>query len=486
MNFPVGAAKGATHTLGPRSFEFDGTRWRAARHPHTYITTDAGVLVGQDSLAAVIAGTVPKQFTITGQIDAPAEGFTHLREGTVSDPFVYRGPAVISGVGGGGMFTLAARWAHIRDLTFRNPNPDARTGDSSVERRGTGVTLSRNFTSARHLIVLDTGNGCATSTHVVDGEIYGCVILDNGWYHTDRGHGHGFYCQHLPGGTQTLKHNVVGYCAGSGMKTAGLGGDASDFAIIGNTIVHPAERDDRAALSAFNHYSVNSSSEGMLWDGNWSIVSDGARPYNESRQGYWIGWTEKTPIDKDLTITNAWHHGGTAVQINYPWESVTITDSTLHASSFGYFIQEERAGILARNYSGLDFYGGRAKPFKVAGVDRTFDEFVSLTGATGCTYHPGEEPPARSEVLPDDYIANRAIVRIWNPSEAATVTVDTPGMTGAWQLIDALNPEAGPVATGQGPEVTVPMTGLRLRKPAGLERLPHPGPRFGVFLLLPG
>src|SRR5690606_31964700 len=137
--------------------------------------------------------------------------------------------------------------------------------------------------------------------------------------------------------------------------------------------------------------------------------------------------------DQDFIITNAWHYGGSSVQLNYPWASVAVTNSVLHASAGGYFWDERRPGTLARTFDNVGFYGGKAKPFRLdGGPDLTFDEWVAATGATDCTYHPGGEPPARSEVLADDYIDGRAIVRIWNPDETPTVTVEGPDQR--WKL----------------------------------------------------
>lgn len=459
-----------SRTVGARTWRLTAGKWLLSE-PERVSPPGVGI----DLLTAAMNGNWPRTVPLTGTHQATPGSWVFSRHGTADNPYVFHGPATLRCAPSSYLVHMAGRHMRLADLRIETVNPTRVLAPTAT---GTyGPLLAVENTAVRHLSMFDVGQPISSAKGAHGAEVYGCIILDCGWYSTSRGHGHGMYLQHNPGTTQTIKHNIIAYAAASGIKTAGDNGDASDFDIVGNTIVYPNERDTADKLSAFIHYSNENISRGMVYDGNWSIVSG-------DRQGYWLGWLEEAS-ELDVTITNAWHHGGNAaIQINKPWQTVTVTDSTLHAGPTGYLYDERQTGTTSRTFSGLRFYGGSAKPFRLAGgVDLTFAEWVAATGATGCTYHPGEEPPARTEVLADDYIAGRAIVRIWNPDEAPTVTVTGPG--GRWKLLDALNPEAGPVARGEGTEVTVPMTGLRLRKPAGLDELPHPAPRFGVFLLLP-
>jgi len=82
--------------------------------------------------------------------------------------------------------------------------------------------------------------------------------------------------------------------------------------------------------------------------------------------------------------------------------------------------------------------------------------------------------------------AGRANITVFNPNDLSSTTADCTGIIGAsdpWYLYDGFNPLAGPVSSGTGPTVTVPMTGLTCRTPAGVAAPTHPCPKFGAFVV---
>ena len=50
-----------------------------------------------------------------------------------------------------------------------------------------------------HLVIHDCRQGVSFWSGDQGGELYGCVIYDNGWPATDRGHGHAVYTQNREG-----------------------------------------------------------------------------------------------------------------------------------------------------------------------------------------------------------------------------------------------------------------------------------------------
>src|SRR5262249_25898504 len=46
-----------------------------------------------------------------------------------------------------------------------------------------------------NLVIHDNNQGVSWWTASTDSELYGCLIYDNGWTATDRGHGHAIYTQ---------------------------------------------------------------------------------------------------------------------------------------------------------------------------------------------------------------------------------------------------------------------------------------------------
>lgn len=84
--------------------------------------------------------------------------------------------------------------------------------------------------------------------------------------------------------------------------------------------------------------------------------------------------------------------------------------------------------------------------------------------------------------------SGRANITVFNPNDLTSTTADCTGIIGAsdpWYLYDGFNPLAGPVASGTGPTVTIPMTGLTCRTPAGCSTPTHPCPKFGAFVVRP-
>lgn len=89
-------------------------------------------------------------------------------------------------------------------------------------------------------------------------------------------------------------------------------------------------------------------------------------------------------------------------------------------------------------------------------------------------------------VYPNDYETGRANITVFNPNDLSSTTADCTGIIGAsdpWYLYDGFNPLAGPVSSGTGPTVTVPMAGLTCRTPAGCSAPTHPCPKFGAFVV---
>lgn len=50
-----------------------------------------------------------------------------------------------------------------------------------------------------HLVIHDNAQGISFWRGVIDSEVYGCIIYDNGWDAPDRGHGHAIYTQNEAG-----------------------------------------------------------------------------------------------------------------------------------------------------------------------------------------------------------------------------------------------------------------------------------------------
>jgi hypothetical protein len=59
-----------------------------------------------------------------------------------------------------------------------------------------------------NLVIHDTRQGISCWAGEIDPEIYGCIVYDNGWLATDRGHGHCIYTQNKEG-TKTISNCIM-------------------------------------------------------------------------------------------------------------------------------------------------------------------------------------------------------------------------------------------------------------------------------------
>lgn len=354
--------------------------------------------------------------------------------------------------------------------------------------RGGGIHCFGANCSSRHLVVTDGGEGVDSWASALGGEIYGCLILDNGWQGGDRGHGHGIYTQNVPGATKTLKHNVIAGQFSTNIKTSGSGADVSSFAVVENTCMFPGYRDvtpegSVGSGAAMQHYKSDGVSEDMLWSGN--------RAYCPDRTA-WTSWFASNATHLDATLLNQWLYGYNGIVFTRPWTTVTVQGHTVRAGPSGrLFGYENTPTPTTLSLSGNTYFGGKASPFKYAGSDLTFAQWQAETGQDADSAHyPNDEPPARVWVDPDGYTPKRAVVTVWNPTEATSVGADLDAVLSngdPWYLYNALNPYAGPVTSGTyvtGAGIEVPMTGIVNRTPAGTYALPF-DPKFHAFVVLP-
>lgn len=121
----------------------------------------------------------------------------------------------------GGLRLLAPSahlWIWDLEVTVSEPQPEKPTGpapDFKGLNRSEGGIHSQNHPEQGpvsckliHLTVHDCLQGFSYWKTARDGEIYGCVIYDNGWPATDRGHGHAIYTQNDQG-TKTIADCIM-------------------------------------------------------------------------------------------------------------------------------------------------------------------------------------------------------------------------------------------------------------------------------------
>src|SRR5207253_3191665 len=85
-----------------------------------------------------------------------------------------------------------------------------------------------------NLVIHDNSQGVSWWSESKDSELYGCILFDNGWAGTDRGHGHAVYTQNKDG-TKTIADCI--FTGGYGYSLHAYGSsraDVDNYLIVGN------------------------------------------------------------------------------------------------------------------------------------------------------------------------------------------------------------------------------------------------------------
>lgn len=347
---------------------------------------------------------------------------------------------------------------------------DVRRG--SVESRGDHLQWI-------NLFVHDLGNGFGFWSSGAGGEIYGCLIYNNGWAGPDRGHGHAIYAQNETG-TKRIVDNIVFNQFGNGIDVYGS---------------------PKAKLKGFHI-------EGNVTFHNGCLYKPGSRMSNLRAGG-------EAPLD-DTTIQGNFTFGG-GVLVGYPWGKVNHSATVLDNYMVGGFSAYYQSKLLVRgneivgegplvrltvgkdantdqyaiNGNTYHFTSNRYGPFA---LNRSFDEpaWRALGFDRDSRIEHGEPSGVRVFVRPNQYETGRAHIAVYNWDRKQTVSVDASKCleTGdRFRVVNAQNPLGAAIAQGvyDGKPIAIEMKPTPLASPIGMPdyTLPVTQPVFGAFLLLP-
>jgi len=104
-------------------------------------------------------------------------------------------------------------WIWNLEILVSEPNPKEPVSPGSHPEgfdRPNGGLHMRGGVNCKYinLVVHDNRQGFSFWIGAVDSEIYGCIIYDNGWIGTDRGHGHAIYTQN-DSGVKTISDCIM-------------------------------------------------------------------------------------------------------------------------------------------------------------------------------------------------------------------------------------------------------------------------------------
>jgi phosphodiesterase/alkaline phosphatase D-like protein len=309
---------------------------------------------------------------------------------------------------------------------------------SSEIDRGTcvGITQDQPISGVKiinciiHDGFIGYGNTSATSTNA---ELYGCLLYNNGWFASDRNHGHNIYIQNPTGGVRAQNSNII-WGAFENLVQAYGTQNTDDFSFDQNIAFGPV---------------------------------DG---------GFLVGGAQ---VSNNLTMTNNYLYSGivSSPLLNLGWlpYGAGLANATITGNYVGWGELEFQSPISG-NISGNTIYYG------------------ALSGASSGDFPnntwSGSKPTGvKVAVIPNRYEAGRANIAVYNWDKKSTVTVDLSGVFNSgdkYTVIDAQNPSVVVASGTYGGPVTIPMTGLTAVNPIGQGTRTHTAPEFGAFIATGG
>jgi hypothetical protein len=145
--------------------------------------------------------------------ETKGQGYRVTLSGTTDKPIIIRAAAGARATIDGGM-VIQGDHLWIWDLEVAQPDDLPRVTDESGSHPDLGnpyggITIHGDGCRCINLVVQNNlGNGVGWWSSAVGGEVYGCIIVRNGWKGPDRNHGHCIYTQNRDG-TKTISNCMM-------------------------------------------------------------------------------------------------------------------------------------------------------------------------------------------------------------------------------------------------------------------------------------
>lgn len=334
-----------------------------------------------------------------------------------------------------------------------------------------------------HLVVHDLHAGFGFWSDGTGGEIYGCVIYNNGWSGPDRNHGHGIYTQNRQG-TKRLADNIVFNQSAYGIH--GYGSDQAylrGFDVEGNTCFHNGRLFDAADESQPDIFFGGGTECGDIRLADNAVHS--SRGDGKVAMGFLWG-----PANDDAVITGN-TLSGAELRIVQPWSDLTVTGNTTVTDGRFARLIEGGAGNHTWDENTYHATGSEDEPFEIDYAGKTQSEWQSETGYdNGSDFHEGEPTGPQVILRSSEYEHGRAHLTVFNWDGAPAVEVDLSAVVDerhhfAIHHVFDLFGEAVLEGTYAGGTVALPMQALAPPEVVGYDvtNPAIPGPEFGVFVV---
>jgi hypothetical protein len=341
-------------------------------------------------------------------------------------------------------------WLIIRDLEITQTD----TNRMDSRKHLSGFNIYTGNIKLINNIIHNQGQGAnAWMNNMVDGDVvetYGNLIFHNGWYGSDRGHGHGAYQQNQFG-QKIIADNIFHGNFHTGVHLYGENAKLYNILVEGNISFNSG-----APMGRFAHNM---------------LVTGGAPKKNitiKDNQFYYpIGY------DGDVLIGER----------GQPCENVRVENN--------HFMGGSRNGAFKLQGCAPAWFSGNT----IYGLTYGFNHFTY----PGNTYISQDARPTGTTVIvrPNKYESGRANIAVYNWERKDWVTVDlssaglSPG--DSFEIRDVQNYFGEAVVSGvySGSPVTLPMTSTAVSQPVGAGTIPtlpggaisHTDKEFGAFIV---
>ena len=426
---PLGSSSGDGSRINPWDLATALAGGHGRVQPGDTVWLRGGVYHGR--FVSTLTGTATRPIVVRG---APRERPVLDHRGASDDAFVVRGS-----------------WTWYWGFELTNSGPVRRGPPSSSSFRPDVLVNDGAHNRYINLIVHDGGVAFYNYGTSPDVEVSGCILFDNGWTASDRGHGHALYVK-SDTGTVVLRDNVVFDQFGYGVHayTDKGHGALRNIRVEGNILF-----DNGVAGGGGSANLLVGGAEpaaGIVVSDNVSYVS----PRVESANVL-LGFGSVR--NADVVMRGNVAIGGNPVLRVRHWAAVTATSNTWTGGANAVVLED------------ADTSGGRWRDNRV--------------------YRDGESREPVVVVRPNAYEPGRAFIAVYNPAALPAVAVNLAGVLLRGDRYEVRNVQAldGPVvATGiyRGAAVAIPTTPVPRPVPIGLAAPPAAptGPVFNVFLVV--
>jgi hypothetical protein len=377
------------------------------------------------------------------------------------------------------------------ELTCSDPKRKTAIAGSWPEdiQRG-GIFCRSSHVKIINCVLHDGDTGVGFWSDGEGGEIYGCLIYNNGWTGPDRGHGHAIYTQNKAG-TKRIVDNIMFNQFGEGLHAYGS---------------------EKAALKGFHV-------EGNVSFNNGS----GVAPDNRTGDMLIGGGCRAEDIVVKNNFTYGDEHGGGSVRFGYPWgkqgngkiilqnnyfggrvsllywDQVVFQNNTVIApSGVVHVLTTRKVGVKDYLWEKNAYHrtGKMWEDFSLGWNDKfqslDWTGFQKAVADQESVYHVTRPAGGHVFVRPNRYEPGRGHVIVYNWDRKKVVLLDLSEVLKkgqAFRIVSAQDYFGETVVEGKydGTPVALPMREYHAVVPVGMpdHKSPVTGPEFNVFVVMP-